>query len=137
MDQDDRLHLEQWRLEVVLEHVDAENAQDLDRAMRTFHRPRYEIVPIGLVVDGDDAVRQMLTANWASMPGLQFSAAAVFQGVDGIAVETHTTGEHEGRPVDMRSVNLFLFEDDRLVCERCYYDQVTSAAALGAPPILQ
>ena len=130
---EDRLSLEQRRLDLVLEHVAAENAQDLERAMRTFHHARYEIVPIGAVVDGDEAVRQMLTTNWAAMPGLQFSATAVFHGTDGIAVETHTTGEHAGQPVDMMSMNLFIFDEDRLVCERCYYDQVTSAAALESP----
>src|SRR5690242_11303845 len=113
-----RHRLEAQRLAIVLEHVEAENDQDLDRAMATFHRARYEIVPTGLVVDGDEAVRGLLAANWAAMPGLRFSATAVYHGEDGIAVETHTTGEHDGRPVDMMSVNLFLFEGDRLVCER-------------------
>ncbi len=130
MDVGDRQALEARRLAVVLEHVEAENEQDLDRAMATFHHARYEIVPNGLVVDGDEAVRALLSANWAAMPGLRFSATAIFHGEDGIAVETHTTGEHEGRPVDMMSMNLFLFEGDRLVCERCYFDQVTTAQNL-------
>ena len=129
---DARQALEARRLEVVLEHVEAENEQDLDRAMRTFHHARYEIVPTGLVVDGDEAVRALLAANWAAMPGLRFSATGIFHSDDGIAVETHTTGEHEGTPVDMMSVNLFLFEGDKLVCERCYFDQVTTAQNLGA-----
>ena len=128
----DRADLEARRLELVLEHVEAETQQDLDRAMRTFHHARYEIVPTGLVVDGDEAVRALLAANWAAMPGLRFSATGIFHGDDGIAVETHTTGEHEGKPVDMMSVNLFLFEGDKLVCERCYFDQVTTAQNLGA-----
>ena len=131
VDVDERIALEARRLAVVLEHVEAENEQDLDRAMSTFHRARYEIMPIGLVVDGDDAVRELLAANWTAMPGLRFSATGIFHGADGIAVETHTTGTHDGRPVDMMSVNLFLFEGDRLVCERCYFDQVTSAQNLG------
>jgi limonene-1,2-epoxide hydrolase len=128
---EERRALEARRVELVLEHVDAENEQDLERAMRTFHRARYEIVPTGLVVDGDEAVRALLTANWAAMPGLRFSATGIFHSADGIAVETHTTGEHDGKPVDMTSVNLFLFEGDQLVCERCYFDQVTTARNLG------
>ena len=128
---DERTALEARRLEIVLDHVEAENQQDLDRAMRTFHHARYEIVPTGLVVDGDEAVRALLAANWAAMPGLRFSATGIFHSDDGIAVETHTTGEHEGKPVDMMSVNLFLFEGDKLVCERCYFDQVTTAQNLG------
>jgi ketosteroid isomerase-like protein len=131
-DVDDARHaLEARRLAVVLEHVEAENEQDLDRAMHTFHHARYEIVPTGLVVDGDEAVRALLTANWAAMPGLRFSATGVFHSENGVAVETHTTGEHAGKPVDMMSMNLFLFEGDRLVCERCYFDQVTTAENLG------
>ena len=124
--------LEARRLAIVLEHVEAENAQDLERAMRTFHHARYEIMPTGDIVDGEDAVREMLRANWAAMPGLRFSAVGVFHNAEGIVVETRTEGEHDGKPVDMLSVNLFLFDDDRLVCERCYFDQVTVAAALGA-----
>jgi ketosteroid isomerase-like protein len=118
------------RLAIVLEHVEAENAQDLERTMKTFHHARYEIMPTGDVIDGDDAVRAMLRANWAAMPGLRFSATGVYHSADGIAVETRTEGEHNGKPVDMMSVNLFLFDGDRLVCERCYFDQVTSGAAL-------
>jgi limonene-1,2-epoxide hydrolase len=125
--------LQARRLATVLEHVAAENAQDLDRAMRTFHRPRYEIMPTGDIVDGENAVREMLRANWSAMPGLRFSATAVFHSADGIAVETRTEGEHNGQPVDMLSMNLFLFDDDRLICERCYFDQVTTGAALGPP----
>jgi hypothetical protein len=132
MDADEKSALQERRLALVLEHVDAENHQDLERAMATFHHARYEIVPTGLVVDGDDAVRALLSANWAAMPGLRFAATGVFHSDDGIAVETHTTGEHDGRPVDMMSVNLFLFDEDRLVCERCYFDQVTTADNLGA-----
>jgi limonene-1,2-epoxide hydrolase len=128
---EERSALNARRLAVVLEHVEAENQQDLDRAMRTFHRARYEIVPVGLVVDGDEAVRALLAANWAAMPGLRFAATGIFHGEDGVAVETHTTGNHAGKPVDMMSVNLFLFENDKLVCERCYFDQITSAANLG------
>jgi hypothetical protein len=128
---EERAALQARRLAVVLEHVEAENQQDLDRAMRTFHRARYEIVPTGAVVDGDEAVRALLAANWAAMPGLRFSATGIFHSDDGIAVETRTTGEHEGTPVDMMSVNLFLFEGDQLVCERCYFDQVTTAQHLG------
>jgi limonene-1,2-epoxide hydrolase len=129
---DERGALNARRLAVVLEHVEAENQQDLERAMRTFHRARYEIVPVGLVVDGDEAVRALLTANWAAMPGLRFAATGIFHGDDGVAVETHTTGDHAGKPVDMMSVNLFLFEGDKLVCERCYFDQITSAENLGS-----
>jgi hypothetical protein len=128
---EETLALQERRLALVLDHVEAENEQDLERAMATFHHPRYEIVPNDLVVDGDEAVRALLSANWAAMPGLRFSATAIFHSDDGIAVETHTTGEHEGKPVDMMSVNLFLFDGDRLVCERCYFDQVTTAQNLG------
>ena len=86
---------------------------------------------IGLRIPDHKVVRALLTANWAAMPGLRFSATGIFHSDDGIAVETHTIGEREGKPVDMMSVNLFLFEGDQLVCERCYFDQVTTAQNLG------
>lgn len=45
---------------LVLRHVDAENAHDLDAVLATFAHPRYEIVPTGVVHDGEAAVSRML-----------------------------------------------------------------------------
>ena len=44
------------REEIVLEHVDAENARDYERALATFDHPRYEFVATDDVYDGAEEV---------------------------------------------------------------------------------
>jgi ketosteroid isomerase-like protein len=127
-----RSELDARRLAVVLEHVAAENARDVDRALRTFEHPRYEIVPTGLVYDGADAVRSMLLEQWSAMPPVTYTPVSVYFGDEGIMVETRTTGTRgDGSAIEMTSVNLFGFRRDKLVLERCYFDQVTVAQQIG------
>ena len=127
-----RSELDARRLAIVLEHVAAENARDVDRALRTFDHPRYEIVPTGLVYDGVEAVRRMLLDQWSAMPVVTYTPLSVYFGDEGVMVETRTAGTRsDGIAIEMTSVNLFGFRGDRLVLERCYFDQVTVAQQLG------
>ncbi len=120
--------LQRAREEVVLRHIAAENARDLEAAMATFTRPRYEIIPTGMVFDGDEAVRAMLLRQWADLPMLRYAAEAIYHGDNGLVVETRTTAP--GTPLDMLSVNLFGFRGAELVLERCYFDRMLLAAQL-------
>lgn len=119
---------------LVLAHVDAENRRDADAVIATFRHPRYEIVPTGVVHDGEAAVRAMLAEQWSQLPDLRYEAAGIYHGVDGLIVETRTVGRANGRDVDMLSVNLFGFDGADLVLERCWFDRMTVAAALGYEP---
>lgn len=117
---------------LVLRHVVAENAHDLDVVLATFSHPRYEIVPTGAVYDGAAAVSEMLREQWRQLPWLSFEAVAIFHGDSGLVVETRTTGTSpSGRGVDLLSMNLFGFEGEALVLERCYYDRLAMAESLG------
>lgn len=118
------------RVELVMRHMAAENARDLDGAMATFTHPRYEIIPTGMIFDGEEAVRAMLQQQWAELPLLHYSAEAVYHGDDGLIVETRTTAP--GTPVDMLSVNLFGFRGPDLIVERCYFDRMLLAEQLRA-----
>jgi len=120
--------LRRIREDLVARHVAAENAHDLEAAMATFTHPRYEIVPTGMVFDGEQAVREMLLQQWADLPMLRYSANAIYHGDDGLAVETRTTAP--GTPIDMLSINLFGFRGPDLVLERCYFDRMLLAAQL-------
>lgn len=120
--------LRRLREELVLRHVAAENARDLEAAMATFTHARYEIIPTGMVFDGDEAVRAMLLQQWADLPMLQYSADALYHGDEGLVVETRTTAP--GTPIDMLSINLFGFRGPDLVLERCYFDRMLLAAQL-------
>jgi len=121
---------ELWRRreELVLRLVVGENDRDLEAIMATFTRPRYEIVPSGVVFDGDEAVRQMILRQWADLPRMQHAAEAIFHAEHGLVVETRTTCP--GTPIDMLSINLFQFEGEGLVLERCYFDRMLFAAQL-------
>lgn len=120
--------LRRTREALVLRHVAAENARDLEAVMATFARPRYEIIPTGMVFDGDDAVRAMLRQQWRDLPLLQYSVEGIYHGDDGLVVETRTTAP--GKTVDMLSVNLFGFRGPDLILERCYFDRMLLAAQL-------
>lgn len=122
--------LQRFREELVLRHVAAENAHDLEGAMATFTHPRYEIIPTGMVFDGDAAVRAMLLQQWAELPLLQYSAEAFYHGEDGLVVETRTTAP--GTPIDMLSMNLFGFRGPDLILERCYFDRMLLAEQLNS-----
>ena len=113
---------------LVLRHVEAENDRDLEAIMATFTRARYEIVPTATVYDGDAAVRQMILAQWEQLPQMNYTAEAVFHSADGLVVETRTTCP--GTAVDMLSINVFGFDGDGLILERCYFDRMLFAAEL-------
>lgn len=118
------------REELVLRHVAAENDRDLEAIMATFTHPRYEIVPTGAVYDGDFEVRQMIRQQWAELPRMHYAAETILHSADALVLETRTTCP--GTPFDMLSVNLFVFDGDGLVLERCYFDRTQFAAALAA-----
>lgn len=122
--------LARHREELVLRHVAAENARDLDAVMATFTHPRYEIIPTGAVFDGAAAVRAMLVQQWTELPLLRYSAASLYHGDDGLVVETRTTAP--GTPIDMLSINLFGFRGTDLVLERCYFDRMLLTAQLAS-----
>ncbi|MEB4212171.1 nuclear transport factor 2 family protein [Mycobacterium sp. 94-17] len=124
--------LQLTREDLVMRHIAAENARDLDAAMATFTYPRYEIIPTAMIFDGDEAVRAMLLQQWAELPLLQYSAAAVYHGDDGLIVETRTTAP--GTPIDMLSINLFGFRGSELILERCYFDRMLLAEQLQTIP---
>lgn len=114
---------------LVLRHVAAENARDLDEIMATFTHPRYEIVPTATVYDGDAEVRQMILRQWDELPTMTYRAENLFHSAHGLVVETRTTCA--GTPIDMLSVNVFGFDGGDLILERCYFDRMLFAAELA------
>lgn len=117
------------REELVIKHVEGENDRDLEAVMSTFSHPRYEIVPSGTVYDGEEEVRQMILRQWEQLPWMRYTPEGIYYGANGLAVETRTTCP--GTPIDMLSVNLFVFDGDGLVLERCYFDRMLFASQLS------
>lgn len=132
--------LQRARQAVLDAHSAAESAHDVDAVLATFHHPRYEIVPTGEVFDGEDAVRRYHDENFAGLPDFTVDPIAVYHGVDAVAEEAWVFGTHlgtyhqlppTGRAVRVRVCGIYVFEQDRLVCERVYYDLLTVLRELG------
>jgi steroid delta-isomerase-like uncharacterized protein len=136
-----------WRLRgvrdtrerIVREHMESENRHEFDATLATFHHPRYEIVPTGDVYDGTDEVSRYFAETRAAFPDQRNRLIELHHADDAVIAEFMLLGTHEGelrgipptgRSFECRCVALFLFEDDRLVCERVYFDAATIAQQL-------
>jgi len=128
------------REEIVREHMESENRHDYDATIATFGHPRYEIVPTGQVYDGEEQVREYFRVTRTAFPDQRNELIALHHADDGVIVEFDLKGTHTGplgdleptgREFTCRMAAFFLFEGERLVCERVYFDAATIAAQLG------
>jgi steroid delta-isomerase-like uncharacterized protein len=132
--------LRERREAVVREHMASENRQEFEVTLATFARPRYELIASGQVFDGAEAVREYYAASRAAFPDQRNQVHAVRHADDAVVVEFDLLGTHRGpflgvaatgRASTCRMVALFLFEGDRIVCERVYFDAMTILRQLG------
>ena len=135
--------LRQQREAVVREHMESENRHDFEATLRTFARPRYELVATGEVYDGEDAVRGYYAASRAAFPDQRNEIRAIHHADDAVIVEFDLLGTHRGplrgvaptgREFRCPMVALFLFAGDRITCERVYFDAATILRQLGIIP---
>ena len=121
------------------EHMESENRHDFDATIATFAHPRYELIATGETFDGEERVREYFAQSRAAFPDQRNELIALHHADDAVIVEFYLLGTHRGklreleptgREIRARMVSLFLFEDDRLVCERAYFDQATILAQL-------
>jgi steroid delta-isomerase-like uncharacterized protein len=125
---------------VVREHMGSENRHDFAATLATFSHPRYEIIPTGQVYDGPSAVMEYFRASRAAFPDQRNELIALHHADDVVIAEFDLLGTHRGplfgipptgRSFTCRTVALFLFDGDRIVCERVYFDSATILAQLG------
>ena len=128
---------------VVREHMESENRHEFDVTLRTFAHPRYELIASGEVYDGEEAVRGYYAATRAAFPDQRNKVHAMHHADEGVIVEFDLLGTHKGpmrgvpptgREFTCRMVALFLFEGERIVCERVYFDSATILRQLGLIP---
>ena len=124
----------------VREHMTSENEHDYDVTMATFDHPRYEIIPTGDVFDGPEEVRGYFESTRTAFPDQRNELIALHHTEAGVIVEFDLKGTHlgelrgipaTGKEFTCRCVAFFLFEEDRLVCERTYFDAMTILGQLG------
>ena len=132
--------LRERREAVVREHMQSENEHDFDTTIGTFAHPRYEIVPTGDVYDGEAEVRRYFAETRAAFPDQRNEVIALHHADDAVIAEFYLLGTHlgalrglppTGRAFRCRMTALFIFEGDRIVCERVYFDQATILRQLG------
>jgi steroid delta-isomerase-like uncharacterized protein len=125
---------------VVREHMESENHHDFETTIGTFAHPRYEIVPTGDVYDGEAEVRRYFAETRTAFPDQRNELVALRQADDGVIVEFDLLGTHlgplrslppTGRAFRARVCAFFIFEGERIVCERVYFDQLSILRQLG------
>lgn len=115
---------------IVIEHITAESVGEVERALRTFARPKYDCRAIGgSIVEGEEAVRNHIAGGVLATPGITYVAEKLHHTDDAVIVEYRITGTHDGSypgipptgaKLDYPALAIFEFEGDGLVCERPY-----------------
>jgi len=132
--------LRERREAVVCEHMESENVQDFERTLATFAHPRYELIASGEVYEGADAVMEYYRVSRAAFPDERNEVHSIRHADDAVIVEFDLLGTHQGpmrgipptgKSFKCRMVALFVFQEDRIVCERVYFDSATILRQLG------
>jgi steroid delta-isomerase-like uncharacterized protein len=125
---------------IVVEHMQSENRHEFDVTLETFDHPRYELIGTGDVYDGPEEVAAYFEETRAAFPDQRNELIALHHADDAVLVEANLYGTHDGsyrglpptgRKFEMRFLAVFVFEQDRLMCERVYFDSNTVLRQLG------
>jgi predicted ester cyclase len=123
-------------------HIQAEAVNhDVAAALATFHRPRYEVPAVGAIADGPVAVEALLTQLLGAFPDFWLKTLALYHADEAVIVECKFGGTHRGpwagiaptgKQMEVQSALMFLFEQEKLVCEKVYFDHATILSQLNA-----
>jgi len=126
--------LRRKRESIVREHMDSENRHEFDATMATFHHPRYELIATGQVYDGPEEVERYFEETRRAFPDQRNELLALHHAEEAVLVEAVVRGTHEGplgglpptgREFELPILSIFLFDDDKLIGERVYFDSNT------------
>jgi steroid delta-isomerase-like uncharacterized protein len=132
--------LKRRRESVVREHMDSENRHEFEVTLETFEHPRYELMGTGEVFDGPEEVSRYFEETRTAFPDQRNELLALHHADDAVLVEAVIRGTHlgplrglppTGREFELPIFSIFLFDQEKLVCERVYFDQTTVLRQLG------
>src|SRR5207249_3055492 len=122
------------------EHIAAERAGDVARAVTTFHRPHYNVLALGAETIGAAAVSELLAGLFSSFPDFDFKPHRTHHALAATVVEGLMTGTHRGpwagvpasgKRIELMCCSVFHFDEDRLTSESVYFDHATLLAQIG------
>jgi steroid delta-isomerase-like uncharacterized protein len=132
--------LRERREALVREHMESENQHDFDTTLATFAHPRYELIATGDVYDGEAEVRRYFEESRTAFPDQRNELIALHHAGSTVIAEFDLLGTHlgplrslppTGRSFRCRMASFFVFDGDRIVCERVYFDQSSILRQLG------
>jgi hypothetical protein len=134
--------LRRAREKVVIEHGRAENLGHLDETLATFTHRREEVIPLGLLYDGDDPVKNYYESTFVLFPDQSNSDVTLRHADCAIIAEFMLSGTMKGplgaipatnKSFRVRGTGFFLFAPNtaKLVGERLYYDLFTLFQQIG------
>jgi steroid delta-isomerase-like uncharacterized protein len=125
---------------VIREHMDSENRLDFAATIATFDHPRYELIGTGQIFDGADEVMGYYSSSRAAFADQRNEIHSLRHADDAVVVEFDLLGTHTGdflgipptgKSFRARMAAIFEFADDRITCERIYFDSGTILRQLG------
>jgi steroid delta-isomerase-like uncharacterized protein len=132
--------LRRKREQLVRDHVEAENAGDFEAALATFDHPRYEYVATDEIHDGAEAVMAHWEEQQRAFPDQLVEILKLHGSDDAVLMEAVARGTHSGpfrglpptgRRYELPFLAIFVFEGEKLVGERVYFNSGTMLQALG------
>jgi steroid delta-isomerase-like uncharacterized protein len=132
--------LRRKREAIVKEHMDSENRHEFDATLDTFHHPRYELIGTREVYDGPEEVARYFEETRRAFPDQRNELLDLHHSDNAVLVEAVVRGTHKGplrslpptgRQFELPILAVFAFDEDKLVCERVYFDQTTVLRQLG------
>lgn len=135
------------RLEVLEEHFTSEVEHDWDRCLATFKgTPRYEIVPMGHIHEGAEAVRAYHQAQRTAFPDQRHENVRMHVSDDDtIVAEFDLIGTNTGpfmgsdptgKAFRVPVVAVFSFDGDGITNERVYLDVASLVRQIGRTDLL-
>ncbi len=122
------------REKIVRDHFADEVRQDFDKVLSTFPHPHYELIPQGIVHDGREDVMRYYLDTRKAFPDQRHEMTQLRHSEDAVITEFWLLGTHKGplgripptgNAFRVQMTAYFIFEEDRLVCERIYFDSLT------------